>query len=65
MFTGVVVSYTNFILFLLLLSGWFVLQFDVNRYKKRGMEKEYKTSKWLGWINLVMGTLGLVGNWFY
>jgi len=65
LYTGIIVSYMNFILFLLLLSGWFILQFDVMRYKKRGMERELKASRWLAWFNLVIGTVGILGNWFY
>ncbi|TDF95812.1 CLC_0170 family protein [Paenibacillus piri] len=59
------VGYVNYIILLLLLTGWLVIQFDVKSNKAKHMHKEAKVSRWFGWFNIVLGAIALAGNWFY
>ena len=40
-----------------------VLVFDAKAYKKEQQKKEEKVSRFLGWINISLAVLVLVGNW--
>ncbi|WP_201318649.1 CLC_0170 family protein [Paenibacillus sp. EPM92] len=65
MATGLAIGYENFTIFLLLLSGWFILQFDVKGYAQAKMWKEHKVAQILGWFNLILGVSILAGHWIY
>ncbi|ALS26616.1 CLC_0170 family protein [Paenibacillus cisolokensis] len=56
-------GYFNFAVPLWLLTGWFILRLDVKKYEDAGMRKEMKVSRILGWLNLVVGALLLIGAW--
>ena len=40
-----------------------VLVFDTKAYKREQQKKEEKVSRWLGWTNISLAALVLVGNW--
>jgi len=62
---GTYIGYTNFIVFLFLLTGAFALRYDVSIYKKAGMMKEWKGARMAGYTNLVLGVLVFVGYYIY
>lgn len=56
-------TYSNYLVLLLLVTGIMVLVFDAKAYKKEQQKKEEKVSRFLGWINISLAVLVLVGNW--
>ncbi|WP_248924373.1 CLC_0170 family protein [Paenibacillus hamazuiensis] len=63
--TGFTIGYMNFTVILFLLTGGALLWFDVQGYRHKGMNKEEKAARFLGWINIAMGGIGYVGYWIY
>ncbi|MED1792743.1 CLC_0170 family protein [Brevibacillus nitrificans] len=62
MITGGSISFSIYVIPMLLLSGVFILRVDVKRYAMPGMQKEKKASQFLGWFNLILGILLLLVN---
>ena len=56
-------SYSKYLVLVLLVTGIMVLVFDAKAYKKEQQKKEEKVSRFLGWINISLAVLVLVGNW--
>jgi hypothetical protein len=48
---------------LLLATGVLLLRLDVKKYEFMGMHKERKAAFFLGWCNVILGLLFLIGNW--
>jgi len=59
------IGYLNYTVSLLIVTGILILFFDVKGYKLENMKKEAKVSKYLGWVNVVLGLAVLIGNWVY
>jgi hypothetical protein len=59
--TGIV----NYLVIVFILSGIVNIRYDAVSYKIMKMNKEQKFSRVLGWVNIVLGVLILVGNWTY
>jgi heme A synthase len=56
-------TYSNYLVLLLLVTGILVLVYDAKAYKKEQQKKEEKVSRFLGWTNIAFAVLLLVGNW--
>ncbi|MBP3962711.1 CLC_0170 family protein [Paenibacillus lignilyticus] len=67
MFGGgfVAISYIGYSIPLFWLTGILILQFDIKEYRIKKMEKERKLSKVLGWTNLGLGVVMLIGDYFF
>ena len=52
---GYTISYLNFAILLLMLSGGLILLTDVKGFKLAGLIKEFKVSRFLGWFNIITG----------
>lgn len=60
------IGYLNYIIWLFLASGAYMLWVDAKHYKADpGMEKERKTAVFSGWLNLVLGVIVMIGSWVY
>ncbi|AJY77044.1 CLC_0170 family protein [Paenibacillus beijingensis] len=46
------------------MSAYLILRLDAVGYKLRTMKKEARASRLIGWINVVLGILALIGSWF-
>jgi hypothetical protein len=57
------IGHFTYIILLFLATGAGLLWYDVKEYDKQKMHKEKKTARILGWFNLVLGTVMLLGNW--
>lgn len=57
------IGHTDYIIFLLLLTGAGILMIDVKKYGSKQMKKEKKASRILGWMNVFLGIAALVINW--
>lgn len=62
---GFSIGYTNFTVLLMLLTGGLLLFRDVKMYELKGMQKEQKATKRLGWLNITAGAILWTGNWAY
>lgn len=59
-----IIGHTDYIIFLLLLTGAGILFIDVKGYAGKQMKKEEKTGRFLGWMNVSLGVAVWVMNWF-
>jgi len=59
------IGYLNYTVFLLVVTGILILLFDVKGYKLEKMKKEAKVSKYIGWVNVVLGLAVFISNWVY
>jgi phosphoglycerol transferase MdoB-like AlkP superfamily enzyme len=59
---GYTISYLNYAIFLWIISGILILQYDVKGFKLAGLVKERKVSSFIGWFNLVTGCVLLLGE---
>lgn len=59
------ISFNNYTVLLLLISGVLVLVFDVKMYTKASMFKEKRVASFAGWFNIFLGVLSLFGNLAY
>jgi cytochrome c biogenesis factor len=59
------IGYTNFLVFMLVLTGILIIRFDVKIYEYAKLKKEQKVAKWLGWTNVLLGGLIFGANWVY
>ncbi|PYI56878.1 CLC_0170 family protein [Paenibacillus flagellatus] len=59
------IGYLNYIVFLFLASGLFIVSFDVRHYKDNRMPKERRAAAISGWMNLVLGAVVYIGSWLY
>jgi len=55
----------GYIIPLCLLTGLFILRWDVKGYETSSMGKEKKVAGIVGWINVWCGILLFVGNWIF
>ncbi|MFC4812507.1 CLC_0170 family protein [Paenibacillus sp. GCM10023250] len=53
--SGYTISFVSYAAPLLLVTGFILVRFDAAGYKKRNMPTEQKLSRFLGWINVVLG----------
>ena len=63
---GMVGAYSSYLTFsvpLLLMTGLFILFFDVKGYEMQSLVRESKAARLLGWINIVLGLLLIAVNW--
>lgn len=64
--SGYTISFISYAAPLLLVTGFILVRFDANGYKKQAMRKEQLLSRGLGWTNLVLGAvMYLVKNVFF
>jgi len=49
----------------MLLTGGFILLYDVFQYEKKGLIAEKKTARFLGWFNVVVGIGIWIGHWLF
>ncbi|MFD1778717.1 CLC_0170 family protein [Fredinandcohnia salidurans] len=61
----VFIGYLNYVVVLSVMTGVFILMFDVKGYKTKNMQKERKVSTFLGWFNITAGVLAFLVNWAY
>lgn len=59
------ITFNNYTVTLLLLSGILVLIFDVKLYAKANMQKEKKGAIFVGWLNISLGVLSYLGYLIY
>ncbi|MBA2941455.1 hypothetical protein HZF08_24535 [Paenibacillus sp. CGMCC 1.16610] len=64
------ITFNNYTVLLLLISGLLVLVFDVRVYKKANLQREKKGALFTGWLNISLGILSYVGylvyeKWFW
>lgn len=64
------ITFNNYTVLLLLISGLLVLIFDVKLYASANMTKEKKSAMFTGWLNISLGILSYFGylvyeNWFW
>ncbi|MDD9268076.1 CLC_0170 family protein [Paenibacillus sp. GCM10023248] len=64
------ITFNNYTVLLLLISGLLVLIFDVKLYAKANMLKEKKSAQITGVLNISLGVLSYFGylvyeNWFW
>jgi hypothetical protein len=57
------IGYVNFLVAVLIITGYLIIRYDLPFYKKEKMNKEQKVSKVLGSLNIVLGVMVLVANW--
>lgn len=50
---------------LFVLTGIYMLLVRMKGYRNKKMDKEYKLTRFLGWVNLSAGILIFVMNWVY
>lgn len=62
---GLSIGYTGYVIVLFFLTGALILITDVKAYKNAELKKEQKVAMFLGWINVSMGFMLMVGNWVY
>jgi purine-cytosine permease-like protein len=58
-----VIGYVNFLVGVLIISGYLIIRNDLAFYKKEKMNKEQKVAKFLGYMNIVLGVFILGLNW--
>ncbi|MDF2726438.1 MAG: hypothetical protein K0Q59_6116 [Paenibacillus sp.] len=46
-----------------LITGLLILRIDVKGYELAAMDKERKASRFVGWLNIVLGILTFIANW--
>lgn len=61
--SGITIGYVNFTILLFVFTGGLMLRFDVKGYQMKGMKKEEKTARVLGWLNIALGVVAFIGNW--
>lgn len=64
------ITFNDYTVLLLIISGLLVLLFDVRNYTKASMQKEKKGALIAGWLNLSLGVLSYFGylvyeKWFW
>ncbi|MEC0231998.1 CLC_0170 family protein [Paenibacillus alba] len=59
------ITFNYYTIMLLLLSGILVLCFDVKIYVKANMTKEKKGALFVGWFNITLSGLSLIGYFIY
>jgi hypothetical protein len=59
------VGYLNYIVFLFLATGGYILWVDVKNYRGDQYKKEKKAAKLLVWINFTLGISVFIGSWVY
>lgn len=59
------ITFNNYTVLLLLISGLLVLVFDVKIYAKVSMLKEKKVAFIVGWFNISLGVLSFIAYWVY
>lgn len=59
------ITFNNYTVLLLLISGLLLLVFDVKIYAKANMLKEKKVASITGWFNISLGVLSFFGNLAY
>lgn len=64
MITGGSIGFSIYVIPMLILTGLLLLRIDVKKYALNGMDKEAKTSRFLGWFNFVLGVLLIIANSF-
>ncbi|QTH41229.1 hypothetical protein J4772_27310 [Cohnella sp. LGH] len=55
----------GYIVPLCILTGLFILRWEIVMYQKLKLKREKKFAKALGWINVVAGVGLYIGNWFF
>ncbi|WP_127586599.1 CLC_0170 family protein [Paenibacillus koleovorans] len=59
------VGYLNYVVFLFLSSGGYILWIDRSKYTDDNMKKERTAATWSAWINLSLGGITFIGSWIY
>jgi hypothetical protein len=59
------IGYINYSVVIFIVSGLLLLYFDVTGYGIQEMKKEQKVARILGWVNVSLGSLMFIGNWFF
>ncbi|WP_368086784.1 CLC_0170 family protein [Paenibacillus sp. yr247] len=59
------ITFNNYTILLLLVSGILVLYFDVKLYKKANMNKEKKGALFAGWFNISLGVVSFFSYLIY
>lgn len=62
MITGGSIGFSIYVIPMLFLTGLILLRIDVKKYALIGMDKEAKTSRFLGWFHIILGILLLLAN---
>ncbi|UJF34206.1 CLC_0170 family protein [Paenibacillus hexagrammi] len=65
MASGLSIGYIQFTVLLLWLSGILILKFDVSGYASRGYQKEERIARYLGWFQIVAGSVAFLTNWIW
>lgn len=58
------VGYLHYIVVLFVVTGWILLRYERKVYNDVGMTREGTFARVLGWINILMGGLASITNWF-
>lgn len=59
------IGYLNYVIVLCWVSGGLILFTDVKAYKNASLKKEQKVSKYLGWVNILIGFGIITGDFIY
>lgn len=57
-------DFINYVVLLLIATGWLILRFDLKAYKSANMKRETKFAVRLGWGNMILGALLFVAGLF-
>ncbi|CAG7638333.1 CLC_0170 family protein [Paenibacillus allorhizosphaerae] len=57
------VGYLGYAISLWLVTGVIILRLDVKGYELSTMMKEKKVARFVGWLNVCLGFLMLIGYW--
>jgi cell division protein FtsX len=59
------IGYNNYLVALLIITGYLVLRFDVKIYEMANMKKERRVAKFIGRTNIFIGILFFITDWVY
>jgi hypothetical protein len=63
MLGGYTIGYLYYAIALYIASGLLIIYIDVKAFQKAKQKKEWKVSRFIGWFNIIAGSLALSVNW--
>ncbi|MFJ5763529.1 CLC_0170 family protein [Neobacillus sp. NPDC093182] len=59
------IGYFHYVIVLCWVTGGLILFTDVKAYKNASLKKEHKVSKYLGWVNILIGFGIITADFIY
>lgn len=59
------IGYFHYVIVLCWVTGGLILFTDVKAYKNASLKKEHKVSKYLGWVNILIGFGIIAADFIY